>query len=610
MNIYYNSLDKRCKSITGAISCSSEITFHVYSNESGEEKFFSAHSCLFVMYKDGEEASEYPMKKVQDGWQITLKIHESGLYFYYFQFSKTCFLGCGELRNGVLCERPKSYQLTVYKDNFETPEWMKGGIMYQIFPDRFYKVGDCPIAQNKVLRRDWGGLPRFRPNEFGKVLNNDFFGGNINGVRAKLPYLKSLNVSVIYFNPIFEAFSNHRYDTGDYMKIDQLLGTVEDFDLLVQEANELGIKIILDGVFNHTGDDSRYFNKYGRYRDELGAHQSPESPYFGWYRFNDFPTSYDSWWGIDTLPAVNENSPSYQNFIFGENGVLRTWLRHGIGGYRLDVADELPDFFLAKLREAVKTENPDAIVIGEVWEDASNKIAYDERRKYFQGAELDSVMNYPFKDAIISSIQSRTVKPLRETVLKLIDHYPKQALDNLMNVLGTHDTPRILTIFGGKRCANKEEMANSFLKPEEFEIAKNKVKAAALLQFTLPGVPSIYYGDENAMQGDIDPFCRRCFDWEHIDEDLTSYYRRLGELRSSRQNIFKDGEYREVFADYSCLIYERRSSDGECVFVYVNLGAGEYKVAFDGIYQELLTEKAFSDYLIVKPKSYGIFAKK
>ncbi len=605
MKLYFNPLDKSCKSITGAIPCSSEITFQV--RESGED-FFSAHSCIFVLYQDGASASEYEMQRTERGWAITLKINRIGLYFYRFRIDGQ-YLGRGALRESVLGDNPESYQLTVYDEEFQTPEWMKGGVMYQIFPDRFAKEGEYPIAHNKVLRRDWGGMPRFRPNEFGKVLNNDFFGGNFNGIRAKLDYLQSLHVSVLYLNPIFEAFSNHRYDTGDYMKIDQLLGSEEDFDQLVKEANERGIRIILDGVFNHTGDDSRYFNKYGRYEGELGAHQSPNSPYFGWYHFNNFPVSYDSWWGIETLPAVNEASPSYQKFIFGEDGVLRHWLRHGIAGYRLDVADELPDFFIENIRTAVKTENPEAIVIGEVWEDASNKIAYSERRKYFQGYELDSVMNYPLKDAIISAVISESTTPLRETVNMLVDHYPKQVLDSLMNILGTHDTCRILTVFGEKQRCNKEEMAVTSLTEEEKSRAKQRLKMAALLQYTLPGVPCIYYGDENAMEGYIDPFCRRCFDWDNLDNDLLSYYRKLGWIRTEYlQNALKDGEYREIFADRNCLIFERRSGENSA-FIYINFSSSEYQLTLNGSFRDLLHDRRYENDFTIKGKSYGILIK-
>lgn len=606
MSFYYSPLDPACKSVTGAVARSSKLTLNIYSENSGEDHF-SAALCSLIIFRDGEETETFPMQKTDFGYSVIVKINQIGLYFYCFRIGDE-YLSCGAMRKGILLYEPKYWQITVHESNYATPEWFKGGIMYQIFPDRFYKSGEIAIADHKILRSDWGGHPSFRPNAFGKVLNNDFFGGNFKGICEKLDYIRQYGVSVIYFNPIFEAYSNHRYDTGDYMKIDPMLGTVEDFDHLIDEAKKRGIRVILDGVFNHTGDDSRYFNKYGRY-DSVGAYQSKDSPYSDWFHFRRFPDSYDSWWGIETLPAVNEQSKSYQEFIFGAGGVLKNWLRHGIGGYRLDVADELPDFFLQKLRTVVKDENPDAMIIGEVWEDASNKIAYSERRRYLQGNELDSVMNYPLKDAIINYVLTGRTAQLRETIAMLIDNYPKCVLDSLMNILGTHDTPRILTVLAKRFCANKEEMSRAVLSAEEREIAKNRLKYAALLQFTLPGVPCVYYGDEIGMEGFSDPFCRGCFTWSNIDEELSAFYQALGKIRENElKDILTDGVYREVFADNYCLVFERKSEKG-MVYVYVNPSANSYNVKLTGKYRDCLTQKVYADKFSCRPYSYGILTK-
>ena len=606
MQFYFNPLDKACKSRTGAFPRGCSVTFRLYWV--GTEAMPQHLDARFVYWQDGKERTPLSMHRTNDGFYVTLCFHQIGLYFYYFRIGDEYF-GCGRLRNGEFMPQVSlaCWQITVFDEAYHTPAWMKGGVMYQIFPDRFYRAEvDYPVRSGKILREDWGGLPSYRPNSSGKVLNNDFFGGNLNGVTEKLDYLQSLGVTVLYFNPIFEAYSNHRYDTGDYLKIDPLLGTDADLDRLVAEAEKRGIRIILDAVLNHTGSDSRYFNKYGTY-DSLGAYQSQDSPYADWYRFSHFPDQYDSWWGIDTLPAVNENSSSYQEFVFGENGVLHHWLRRGIGGYRLDVADELPDFFLEKLRCVVKEASADAVIIGEVWEDASNKIAYSERRKYLQGGELDSVMNYPLKDAIIGFVKSGKTSQLRETLFMLMDNYPKETLDCLMNILGTHDTARILTVFGGKECSDKDEMATTFLSESEKAAAKRKVMMAAVLQFTLPGVPCIYYGDENAMEGYRDPFCRRCFDWLYTDEELLAFYRKLGALRR-KFGVFSEGEYGEVYADSSCLLYERRNSE-EVVYIWVNNSYCEYSIHVKGTFQEHLTETVFADRIECGPKSYGIFTK-
>ncbi len=608
MTLYYDPLNRACKSQTGAVARGSEIQFTVYEREGGEEGF-SADACTLVFWQDSGAVFSFPMKREESRFTATVRFHKIGLYFYYFSLGDRGCIGRGKLRRGEVTHHPESWQVTVFREDYETPTWLKGGVMYQIFPDRFCKVGDLAPKPYQSLRPDWGGQPSFRPNEFGKVLNRDFFGGNLEGIRSKLGYLEGLGVTVIYLNPIFEAYSNHRYDTGDYLRVDGLLGTAEDLEALTSEAKKRGIRIVLDGVFNHTGDDSRYFNKFGRY-DSLGAYQSPDSPYADWYNFNHFPDSYDSWWGIETLPAVNEQSKSYQDFIFGEGGVLKTWLRRGISGWRLDVADELPDFFLKKLRRAVKEENPEALVLGEVWEDASNKISYGVRREYLQGDELDSVMDYPLKDGIVHYLLTGNTALLRETLAMLLDNYPKQSLDTLMNSLGTHDTPRILTVLGGKHCENKEEMAVTRLSEEQKVRAKRLLRMGAVLQFTLPGVPCIYYGDEAGMEGYMDPFCRGCFPWDNIDEQLLSFYKTLANIRTRRLgDVFADGKYREIFSEEACIVYAREK-DEKRVYVYCNNSTQTYNVKFKGSFLELITGEAFENHLTIPPYSYGILARK
>ncbi len=615
--LYYNPLDEKCKNVRGAISEGKSLQLTIFCYQKAEnasvtgEKYAPDQDAFLCLCKDGAPMQRYAMQKTEDGWTICLKIHEVGLYFYHFYVQDIGYLSANYKTEGVLGKRiEENFLLTVYKKDYTTPDWFKGGTMYQIFPDRFAKSGSMPDITGRIRRDDWGGTPTFRPNEYGKVLNNDFFGGNFKGVQEKLPYLKKLGVSVLYFNPIFEAASNHRYDTSDYLKIDPYLGTKEDFEQLVEAAKNQGISVVLDGVFNHTGDDSVYFNKYGHY-STLGAYQSKDSPYYSWYCFDNFPEKYSSWWGIDILPQLNENSLEYQNFVFGEKGVLKTWLQCGIGGYRLDVADELPDFFLKKLRDSVKSSNPDAIIIGEVWEDASNKVAYSQRREYLQGRELDSVMNYPLKDGIIRFLQTNNTDDLLITVRKLIDHYPKQTLDCLMNILGTHDTSRILTVLGGIYCHNKEEMASdkAFLTPKNKEIALEKLKIAALLQYTLPGVPCLYYGDENGMEGHVDPFCRRCFDWNNLNQELIAYYQLLGKIRKNNQKYFKDGDFEEVFVEKNFLVFARRKGS-ESIYVFVNRSSKPTKLQLDGVYEELLSKELAENQFVVKGYAYGILKKR
>lgn len=598
MEIYYNPLDKTCKSITGGIKQKDNFTLTVFGN--------SNEPCLLILKRDEGEAQSLHMQRIGQGWSITLFLNDPGLYFYYFKIGdKTA--GCGKLRNLEFNEQIHYYQILIYSENFCTPDWFKGCIMYQIFPDRFFRSGDVHVGEGKWLHTNWNEKPEYRMNTQGKVLNNDFFGGNLRGICAKLDYLEKLHVSVLYLNPIFQAYSNHRYDTGDYKKIDPMLGTEEDFAFLVKECKARHIRIMLDGVFNHTGDDSRYFNKYGRY-DDIGAYQSKDSKYYAWYNFIEYPNKYESWWGIDNLPAVNEKCPSYIDFITGDSGVLKYWLKYELAGYRLDVADELPDEFIKKIRSSVKSAQTDALVLGEVWEDASNKIAYSKRRRYFQGEELDSVMNYPLKDAIINFVTRNDTLLLRQTLSMLRDNYPKIVLDSLMNILGTHDTVRILTAFGGIKAKDKDEMNVLKMDPEVRKEAVACLKVAALLLFTLPGNPCIYYGDEIGMEGYSDPFCRCPFQWENIDEDLLSYFQMLTQIRSS-YHVFKDCEYTELFADTNCLVYERRLPN-EVIVVCVNRGYNKFDLNFKGSLFNLFDGNLFLNKYTIQPKSCSILSNK
>lgn len=617
---YYNPITPSCKSVVGAIKAGEQLQINLFylSEEESVEHLLTnppdhfeepTQNAYLIIAKDGCENKYFPMKKTWFGWQIVLKINEIGLYYYAFSIENEGVIMQDDCGLGYFSrEFAREFLLSVTSVEYQTPEWFKGGIMYQIFPDRFCKTGNMPDIKNRI-QREWGEDPFFLPNKEGKVLNNDFFGGNFQGIKSKIPYLKELGVTVIYLNPIFEAASNHRYDTSDYMKVDPFLGNDEDFSDFVASAKSEGISVILDGVFNHTGDDSVYFNKYGNY-PELGAYQSKESPYYNWYSFQEYPNLYSSWWGIDILPEINENSPEYQNFIFGEEGVLRHWLKYGIAGYRLDVADELPDFFLKELRHSVKNEDKEAIIIGEVWEDASDKIAYSKRREYLLGKELDSVMNYPLKDAIISYVISGNALNLYKVLHSLIDHYPKATLDCLMNILGTHDTARILTVLGEKHASNKLEMSKSsaYLTQEEKEKAIVRLKLAVVLQYTMPGVPCIYYGDENAMEGFGDPFCRRCFDWNNLNAELIGFYKKIGKIRNCYQEIFKSAKFEIIYCKNGLFLF-RRCINNEEIYVYTNNSATSQTFALKGNFIDLFLDKIVKKEILIKPYGYGILYK-
>lgn len=596
----YNPLDNFYKTTVGAVAADKELTFRVKGD---------FDSVVFVIRKDDEtQPSYYRMSRKNGFFEISITL-DSGLYWYYFDLCDGRFVGFDKSFEGKITGSPDSFQLTVYDAGFVVPDWLKGGIIYQIFPDRFYaSEKEKKIETGKVLHKVWGEAPVYEPDSQGKIVNNDFFGGDFRGITEKLPYLYSLGVTAIYLNPVFRAYSNHRYDTGDFMEFDPLLGTENDFKELIKEAEKYKIKIILDGVFNHTGDDSLYFNKYGRY-SSVGAYQSKDSEYYKWFKFTDYPDKYESWWGIATLPTTDKNNKNYINFITGENGVLEKYTGMGVGGWRLDVVDELPDHFVKSVRKAVKAKNPDAIIIGEVWEDASNKISYGVRRKYFQGKELDSVMNYPLKNAILGFVLYRDSKTLSYTVKEQRDHYPKEVLDSLMNILSTHDTCRLLSAVSGVNTdgMSKEDMAKTVLTGKELENAKFRLKVATLLQFTLCGVPSIYYGDEAGMQGFKDPLNRGCFPWEKEDKDIFNWYVMLSEIR--RENpVFADGEYKELYVSDGIFAFKRRS-DASDIAVVINISDKELGLDFDGELKDIVSGREFREHLDIKPDGFAVLAK-
>ena len=434
-----------------------------------------------------------------------------------------------------------SYQITVYKPDFKTPGFFQGANIYQIFPDRFFRAPTQAVDDrtDRFIHQGWDEPLRTDSDpRSGDYRALDFFGGTLTGIMKKLPYLEKLGITVIYLNPIFRARSNHRYDTGDYTRVDPLLGTEEEFAALCQKAEERGIRVLLDGVFSHTGEDSRYFNHFGTY-DTLGAWQSKESPWYDWYTFRHYPDDYLCWWDIPSLPAVRKENPDYQAFMFQpKTGVVPRWLHAGAAGWRLDVADELPMDFLRKLRAAAKRARRDAVLLGEVWEDASNKVAYGVMRNYCLGDTLDSVMNYPLREAILDFA---TGKSDACALARLIDHqgevYPAPFRYSLMNLLGSHDRARALNALCGKEGIglSKSEQAALTLTKEEYALAVERYKLCVDILCALPGNPTIYYGDEAGLTGCPDPFCRRPFPWGKEDKALQAFVaQRLNQRKESK----------------------------------------------------------------------------
>lgn len=572
MRILFDSKLPQYKTPFGTVRTGEVCSMNLYVPDSSEAVG------VFVVVENCDEAPvrEVPMTLSHREGEYNVWHGEftlgRGLYFYWFRIQKES----GSFRlfrqgNETNMEEGGKWQVSFVPNDLSVPEYAKGAVIYQILPDRFHQVGRCDLSDKLKpfrLHENLDEIPCFTADEEGNWCN-DFYGGNLAGIREKLPYLKSLGVDIIYMNPIFMAYSNHRYDTADYRRIDPMLGTEEDFKALCDAAHELGIRIILDGVFNHTGSNSVYFDAKGVFGH--GAVSDPESPYRKWYRFSHYPDAYEAWWAIPTMPNLEETEESYVNYIIDdEDSVVAHWMRLGADGYRLDVVDETPDCFVKRLKDRVRGINPEAFVIGEVWEDASNKRAYGVSRRYFVDAELDSVMNYPWRKAILDFVLGKDDgRAFGESVMTLAENYPPEVLCCVMNLLGSHDTPRILTVLGDDFEGSKAEKAIRRLSEDAKKTALERLRLATFLQFTLPGMASIYYGDEAGMEGFDDPFSRLYFPWGREDKELQAYFASLAELKHSCDAL-RRGNVRILRAGEGVVAFTR-SIGRESATIYANL---------------------------------------
>ena len=611
MRILFDSKLPRYKTPFGCLTPGQDCTLNIHIPATVQ----AVTVTVILNYDHGEAAQLIPMtfQKKEGPYDIfrgNFSIPQEGLYFYYFRIENQA----GSFRlfkqgDDTNMEAGDLWQLSCVPATFHTPHWAMGATIYQVFPDRFHKAGKVDLTgklEPYTVHRYWHEEVEWRPNDQGIVLNNDFYGGNFKGITEKMDYIAELGTTILYLNPISKSFSSHRYDTGDYKTPDPMLGTMEDFEEMVKAAHDRGIKVILDGVYSHTGSDSLYFNKSGTFAGEKGAFQSEESPYRNWYTFYHWPDSYNSWWNFDTLPTVNKMHPDFIKYIItGEDSVIAHWLKTGIDGFRLDVADELPDEFLKLLYNRVKEINPDAYVLGEVWEDASNKTAYGQRRKYFTNAELDSVMNYPFRTAIINFIRGWDAgQGLKNTVMSIAENYPAEVVACNMNLLGTHDTPRILTALVDDFDGSREEKAKRRLSRNQFEVARERLFAASFLQYTLPGSPSLYYGDEACMEGYRDPFNRRPYPWGREDWEFIEHFKRLGQLRKDYPalrlgdiSFFEAGDKHIGFS---------RSYQGKTLRIYVNRSGDSWDISSGAIVLGYNLQLVAKDTLTLGPRGFVI----
>ncbi len=520
-------------------------------------------------------ATWHDFEKNFDNFKFSLNIPKlgTGLYFFkieiYTIYGLIYAVGSNEkLYFSYDINAATGFQLSISNFKYNYNNTYAGGVIYHIFVDRFNRGGNVPLKDGALLVKDWShGVPEFPAYPGAPMKNNTFYGGTLYGVIDKLDYIASLGANLIYLSPIFDASSNHKYDTGDYMSVDSMFGGEVALKKLIAEAKKRGIGIILDGVFNHTGDDSLYFNRYERY-DSIGAYQSKKSPYYDWYAFQDYPREYTCWWGIEILPRINPTTESCKDFFVGDSGVIEKYAKMGIAGMRLDVVDELPDSFVADIKQKLNEYNDASILYGEVWEDASNKIAYDTRKKYYLGEELDGVMNYPVREGIIDYILNKNTHKLKYALTTILYNAPTRIRNMQMNLLGTHDTMRILTVLGGESSnTNKNsELREKRLPEEKRKLAILRLKSAYTILATIPGIPSVFYGDEAGLEGYSDPFNRMPYPWGKEEHELLEHYKLIGNLRRTN-SVYKEGDFSLLHLDEDMLIFSR--NDYSCSYVTI-----------------------------------------
>ena len=569
-----------------------------------------------VITDDGGEVCRLAMRyrgisRGQDAYEAVYRPTRSGLFFFSFFGSGAQgeFFGMRAGAGRLFFTRRAEgvyFPLTVTDFRYPAPKWLHGGIIYHVFVDRFCRRGSSPLREGVLMHEDWAhGIPVYPPYPGGPLLNNDFFGGTLDGITEKLSDLVALGVNCLYLSPIFEAVSNHKYDTGNYEKIDPMLGGETAFFRLLAKARQRGIRVVLDGVFNHTGSDSMYFNKQGRY-PTLGAYQSKDSPYYGWYTFHHYPDRYEAWWGIDTLPRLDHSAPGIREYFLGKQGVIARYASAGIAGLRLDVADELEDSFVEGVKDCLAEHVQDSVLFGEVWEDAALKISYGKRRRYYLGRELDGVMNYPLREGLIAYFRSGEVAPLRYALEEVLANMPPRMAAAAMNVLGTHDTVRVLTaLVGADPCDyTMDELAAMSLSPQEYKRGREVLILAYLALCTLPGVPTVFYGDEVGMQGYADPLNRRPYPWHKRDRVLLSAYRRIGRMRR-QETVFREGEMRLLHLEAELFVVCRMQGR-RVVLTVINRGKRGLHVHFDRTVRSLL-EKGSERCFFLPAVSGGVY---
>ncbi|CEO16110.1 glycoside hydrolase family 13 protein [Paraclostridium sordellii] len=584
MSIIYDSWMESHKKPFGALEIGEDININI-------EAISDVKEIYLILETNEDIKKEIKMENKSNGI-FTIdkyKFEKENIYFYYFKSIEGETLDvkyygksydCGECVEYHDINYINKYQITVSRKT-ESPKWFKEGILYHIFVDRFNRTGKINNPKkNSFIYANWEDTPMYIKNKENEVIRWDFHGGNLKGIISKLNYLKGLGVTVIYLSPIFKSQSNHKYDTGDYKTIDPMFGDEEIFKELIYKASKKGINIILDGVFSHTGDDSIYFNKYGNY-DSLGAYQSKNSKFFSWYNFKDYPNEYDCWWGVKSLPNVNEIENSYMDYIIRDkDSVIKKWMNYGVKGWRLDVVDELPSKFLETLKKETLNIDNESVIVGEVWEDASNKISYSERRKYFLGNQLNGVTGYVFKNIVVEFLKGNiNSQDVYNRFMTIKENYPKDAFKSNLNLLGTHDTRRILT---------------------ELNEEKELLKLAVFIQMTFEGVPYVYYGDEAGLTGETDPDNRRTYPWENEDKDILNFYKKIIKERKNNK-LLSSGETKFLKLSNQNILGYIRYIKTDKILVLINRSNIKEKIDIES--NEFIKKKLL---ITLDPKSHNL----
>lgn len=559
-----------------AIKSGTEVEFSIWVPDCWG--FVSKATLLACKHGDLEQKG-YKMNYIQkedeqiSKFTVRVSFEDVGIHYFYFEI----FLNGQKtiVKYDYQLEQPTTndgdlWKVTVYDRQFETPDWAKGKLIYHVFTDRFFKSEKyiTPAMPGRT-QLYWGEMPTWKPNADGEIKNEEFFMGNLLGIQEKLDYLIELGVEILYLSPICMSQSNHRYDTANYKKVDPYLGNEDSMKNLCKEAHKRGMKVILDAVFNHTGNDSVYFNEYAHYK-ELGAYQSKDSKYYDMFaKTQDGKFRY--WWGFKNLPECDGTNKKWIEFICGKRGVIDVWFSWEIDGLRLDVADELTDEFIEEIRIAVHRNKKDGFIVGEVWDHAIEKEIYGKKRQYLLGKGLDSVMNYPFSNAIIKYIRFGDAKCFKGTISAILDEYPECAISTLMTSLSTHDIARAMTTSAGDGINNiayqwvwnvSEGRQWQYLHDslgENYDIARKRFKLETIIQYFLPGNPCIFYGDEAGLCGYNDPFNRKCYPWGKEDNDLIAFFKLLGKVKKSVTEIYKL-DLNIIYITNEVLIFERVSN--------------------------------------------------